>query len=155
MAGSGGRKGGGEGPSAPPRDAAGTPYPPSPLYPQIPLPNKRRLILPNCGLHHYRADSQYGGGEWVLLTAWLGWHAARRGEWDKAAPRLRLGVHAKAALRWVEAQADAAGQFPEQVPENLNDASHHAPWRERWGEIARPLLWSHAKYLILHKAIHE
>jgi GH15 family glucan-1,4-alpha-glucosidase len=97
------------------------------------------------GLHRYRGDSYYGGGEWVLLTAWLGWHAARLAEREKA----------EAALRWIEGQANAQGQLPEQVPANLNDPSHYAPWRERWGEIARPLLWSHAKYLILHKAIHE
>ena len=96
------------------------------------------------GLHRYGADSYYGGGEWILLTAWLGWHAARRGERDKA----------EAALRWIEAQADPLGQLPEQVPLSLNDPSRYAPWRERWGDIARPLLWSHAKYLILHRAVH-
>jgi GH15 family glucan-1,4-alpha-glucosidase len=95
------------------------------------------------GLHRYRADSYYGGGEWILLTAWLGWHAAQIGERDKA----------EAALRWIEAQADADGQLPEQVPLHLNDPAHYAPWRERWGGIARPLLWSHAKYLILHHAV--
>jgi GH15 family glucan-1,4-alpha-glucosidase len=95
------------------------------------------------GLHRYRADSYYGGGEWILLTAWLGWHAAQVGERDKA----------EAALDWIEAQADADGQLPEQVPLSLNDPAHYAPWRERWGDIARPLLWSHAKYLILHRAV--
>jgi GH15 family glucan-1,4-alpha-glucosidase len=96
------------------------------------------------GLHRYGADSYYGGGEWILLTAWLGWHAARRGERDKA----------ERALRWIEAQADPLGQLPEQVPLSLNDPSRYAPWRDRWGDIARPLLWSHAKYLILHRAVH-
>ncbi len=80
------------------------------------------------GLHRYRADSYYGGGEWILLTAWLGWYYARRGERDKA----------EAALRWIEAQADADGQLPEQVPLNLNDPAHYAPWRERWGDDCPP-----------------
>jgi len=95
------------------------------------------------GLHRYAADTYYGGGEWVLLTAWLGWYYAQAGEEDKA----------EAARRWIEAQADAQGQLPEQVPLTLNDPSYYAPWRERWGEIARPLLWSHAKHIVLHRAL--
>ena len=90
------------------------------------------------GLHRYAADTYYGGGEWVLLTAWLGWYYAELGEAAKA----------RAALRWVEAQADSHGQLPEQVPTNLIDLDYLQPWRERWGEIANPLLWSHAQYLI-------
>jgi GH15 family glucan-1,4-alpha-glucosidase len=53
----------------------------------------------------------------------------------------------------VEAQADADGELPEQVPVNLNDPAYLPVWRERWGEIARPLLWSHAKHLILREAL--
>jgi GH15 family glucan-1,4-alpha-glucosidase len=90
------------------------------------------------GLHRYAADTYYGGGEWVLLTAWLGWYYAEIGE----------AANAQAALAWVEAQADDGGQLPEQVPARLNDAHYLAPWRARWGEIAKPLLWSHAQYLI-------
>ena len=30
-----------------------------------------------------------------------------------------------------------------------NEPAYYDIWRERWGEIATPLLWSHAKYLIL------
>jgi GH15 family glucan-1,4-alpha-glucosidase len=91
------------------------------------------------GLHRYAVDTYYGGGEWVLLTAWLGWYYTQAGEWDKA----------RTALRWVEDQADAHNQLPEQVPANLNDPDYYEPWRERWGEIAKPLLWSHAKYITL------
>jgi len=39
--------------------------------------------------------------------------------------------------------------LPEQVAENLNAPSYYPTWVERWGEIASPLLWSHAKYIIL------
>jgi len=91
------------------------------------------------GLHRYAADTYYGGGEWVQLTAWLGWYWAEAGQTDKAC---RL-------LDWVEAQADANGYLPEQVPADMNDPSYYEPWRQRWGDIATPLLWSHAKYLIL------
>jgi GH15 family glucan-1,4-alpha-glucosidase len=95
------------------------------------------------GLHRYRADSYYGGGEWVLLAGWLGWYYAHIGETDRA----------RQLLAWIEAQADGSGWLPEQVPANLNDPSQLEPWRERWGPSARPLLWSHAKYLILRKAL--
>ncbi len=97
------------------------------------------------GVHRYAADTYYGGGEWVLLTAWLGWYYARRGERDRAAE----------ALRWVEAQADERGWLPEQVPANLNDPAYLEPWRARWGQAASPLLWSHAMYVVLHRAAGE
>jgi GH15 family glucan-1,4-alpha-glucosidase len=95
------------------------------------------------GVHRYAQDTYYGGGEWVLLTAWLGWYYAVVGEQARASE----------ALRWVEAQADVHGQLPEQVPASLIDASQYNPWRQRWGEIARPLLWSHANHLILCQAL--
>ncbi len=95
------------------------------------------------GLHRYAADTYYGGGEWLLLTAWLGWYYAEIGEREKA----------QAALRWVEAQADGALQLPEQVSQNLNDPSFYGPWRQRWGEIAKPLLWSHAMHIVLSSAL--
>jgi GH15 family glucan-1,4-alpha-glucosidase len=95
------------------------------------------------GVHRYPGDTYYGGGEWVLLTAWLGWYYAEAGQREKAA----------ALLDWVEAQADEDGNLPEQTPATLNAPGYYQPWRQRWGEIARPLLWSHAKYLILKTAL--
>jgi len=92
------------------------------------------------GVHRYAADTFYGGGEWVLLTAWLGWYYTRAGEVEKA----------RELMKWVEAQADGNEWLPEQVPESLNDVTYYEPWRERWGDIATPLLWSHANYLILY-----
>jgi GH15 family glucan-1,4-alpha-glucosidase len=100
-------------------------------------------IVRGNGLHRYAEDTYYGGGAWVLLSAWLGWYWAERGGLDRA--RVLLG--------WVEAQADADGELPEQVPVNLNDPAYLPVWRARWGEIARPLLWSHAKHLILREAL--
>lgn len=92
------------------------------------------------GVHRYAEDTFYGGGEWVLLTAWLGWYYSKTGDFDKA----------NALMKWVGAQADEYGWLPEQIPSSLNDATFYKPWRKRWGDIATPLLWSHAKYLILH-----
>ena len=97
------------------------------------------------GVHRYAADTYYGGGEWVLLTAWLGWYYAERGGQSRA-----LEIK-----QWIETQADEDGFLPEQVPETQNDVSMYRPWVDRWGEIARPLLWSHAKYLILTESIQK
>jgi GH15 family glucan-1,4-alpha-glucosidase len=95
------------------------------------------------GVHRYPTDTYYGGGEWVVLAGWLGCYYAEVGEKAKA---MEL-------LSWMEAQADVKGDLPEQVPQTLNDPTYYEPWRERWGPIAQPLLWSHANYLILYKAL--
>ena len=99
------------------------------------------LRLAGGGVHRYQADTYYGGGEWLLLTAWLGWYYAELGEMP-AAQRL---------LQWVESCADPQGNLPEQVPVHLNDPSYYPHWVAHWGEIATPLIWSHAMQLILRK----
>jgi GH15 family glucan-1,4-alpha-glucosidase len=91
------------------------------------------------GVHRYVADTYYGGGAWVLLTAWLGWYYAETQEPEKA----------RETLEWVEEQADEQGNLPEQVPRPLNSPHYLGVWRQQRGEIARPLLWSHAQYIIL------
>lgn len=93
------------------------------------------------GVHRYAEDSYYGGGEWLLLTAYLGWHYV---ECDR--PEL-----AQPLLKWVEKQGGAEGLLPEQVPERLNYPAMLPVWEARWGPIASPLLWSHAAYLTLSK----
>ncbi len=100
---------------------------------------ERELRQDGGGLHRYAADTYYGGGEWVLLAAWLGWYYLQAGQSQKAG----------ALCRWVEGQADAQGFLPEQVPVALNAPGYLDTWRQRRGEIANPLLWSHANYLIL------
>lgn len=96
------------------------------------------------GVHRYAADSYYGGGEWVLLTAWLGWHHARAGN----------RAMAQRCLDWVVQQANQNLDLPEQVHANLNVPSKLAEWQTRWGEVATPLLWSHAQFLILWKELN-
>ena len=51
----------------------------------------------------------------------------------------------------IEIETHAQDNFilPEQVAENLNAPDYYPTWVEHWGEIAAPLLWSHAKYIIL------
>ncbi len=99
--------------------------------------------LRHGGVHRYGSDSYYGGGEWILLTAWLGWHYARSGELDRA----------NGFLKWVVDQADANWELPEQVPANLIAPEKAAEWLVRWGDVAKPLLWSHAQFLILWRAL--
>jgi GH15 family glucan-1,4-alpha-glucosidase len=105
-------------------------------------------ILGEGGLHRYAEDSYYGGGEWILLTAWLGWYyiklAVKRPDWKSS---LSPKIHT--CLEWVEAHAGNNQYLPEQVPENLNVPAYYSTWVDRWGEIASPLLWSHANYIIL------
>ncbi len=97
------------------------------------------------GVHRYTADTYYGGGEWILLTAWLGWYYAHAGETARA----------RQLLEWIEAQADDQGHLPEQVAAHLNLPTCLDEWRQRWGESARPLLWSHAAYIIVRLAIER
>lgn len=111
-----------------------------------------RTILREGGLHRYADDSYYGGGAWILLTAWLGWYYA---ELAKARPELAPRLHQKiqACQSWIEARAESNSSLPEQVAENLNFPPYYPIWLERWGKIASPLLWSHAKYIILRRNI--
>jgi len=97
------------------------------------------LHCPDGGVYRYLKDTYYGGGEWVLLGAWLGWYWCQNGQFAKA-------VQMKA---FIEAKADADGNLPEQVSDHLLAPAYYSEWVARWGEIANPLLWSHAMYLIL------
>lgn len=104
----------------------------------------RDLYVPDSGVHRFRADNYYGGGEWLLLTAWLGWTYLEMGQRERAFP----------LLRWIEAQADADGQMPEQVEHHLLLPDHLQHWIAKWGTSAKPLLWSHAMYLVLDSLLN-
>lgn len=91
------------------------------------------------GVHRFPQDVFYGGGQWLLLTALLGWNEAAAG--DRASARRRL--------EWVAEHADADGRMPEQVPDHLLHPDERDVWLDRWGPVASPLLWSHGMYLIL------
>ncbi len=91
------------------------------------------------GVHRFTADVFYGGGQWLLLSCLVGWNAVAAGDVD-AAWRY---------LRWAAGQADPAGDMPEQVEDHLLHPEHRQEWIDRWGTVARPLLWSHAMFLIL------
>jgi len=104
-----------------------------------------RQLICGGGVHRYREDSYYGGGEWLLLSAWLGWYYCEVGETGKA----------RRMLEWIERQADENQNLPEQVPQSLNYPEMYPPWEKRWGKIANPLLWSHAKYIILSQLLNH
>ena len=91
------------------------------------------------GVRRYVEDSYYGGGEWVLLTAYVGWYQVERGELERA----------RDLLSWVERAAGEQHLLPEQVAAHLNYPDMLPVWEERWGPSACPLLWSHAAYLTL------
>lgn len=105
-------------------------------------------ILRNGGVHRYASDTYYGGGAWILLTAWLGWYYV---ELSVKCPKLADDLQQKiqTCQSWIEAHADARLNLPEQSAENLNDPSYYPTWVGRWGDVASPLLWSHAKYIVL------
>jgi len=106
---------------------------------------ERDLRAEGGGVHRFAGDEYYGGGEWILLTAWLGWYYAAIGQRERAAE----------LQAWIEAQADARGNLAEQVPQHLIHPQTYQPWVGRRGPIAQPLLWSHAMYLLLCHTLEE
>ena len=92
-----------------------------------------------AGVHRFTADVFYGGGQWLLLSALLGWNKASAGDFQGAWRH----------LRWIAEQATPDGDLPEQVPDHLCHPDRVQEWLDRWGPVATPLLWSHGMYLIL------
>lgn len=101
---------------------------------------ERDLVAEGHGVHRHLQDTYYGGGPWVLLGLWLAWYDQQVG---RDAEALRL-------FSWAEAHADADANLPEQVNDVMLDASYYAGWVEERGAIASPLLWTHAKYLLVY-----
>lgn len=100
---------------------------------------ERELRCPGGGVHRHPGDSYFGGGEWLLLAALLGWYYIDAGRRDDA----------RAQLEWVAAQATPSGDLPEQVDNHLLVPEAREGWEQRWGHVATPLLWSHAMLLTL------
>jgi GH15 family glucan-1,4-alpha-glucosidase len=91
------------------------------------------------GVHRYLRDTFFGGGQWPLLSCFLGLADAAAGSRDRAMDQ----------LRWAASTADGHGNLPEQVGDHLLDPTRVDEWVERWGPVAQPLLWSHAMYVRL------
>jgi GH15 family glucan-1,4-alpha-glucosidase len=86
------------------------------------------------GVHRYLDDTFYGGGQWPLLSCFLGLAYADAGDPDRA----------RALLEWAASTATPDGDVPEQVPDHLLFPERRQEWIEKWGTVATPLLWSHA-----------
>lgn len=91
------------------------------------------------GVHRYLLDTFYGGGQWPLLSCFLGLAYVDAGDLDAA----------RAQLAWAAGTVTAEGEMPEQVPDHLLFPDRRDEWIERWGPVATPLLWSHAMYVRL------
>ena len=103
------------------------------------------LCRPSGGVRRYQGDTFYGGSQWLLLAASLGWAALRAGDLDLATSLLRM----------IEAVGDEQGHLPEQVATDVQSPHMLAYWRDRWGMTATPLLWSHAMHLVLLEELAE
>ena len=91
------------------------------------------------GVHRYRADTFFGGGQWPLLSCMLGLAFAAAGDRERALDQ----------LRWAAGTATSIGELPEQVADHLLAPAMRQEWVDRWGSVATPLLWSHAMYIRL------
>ncbi|WP_044641447.1 glycoside hydrolase family 15 protein [Risungbinella massiliensis] len=96
------------------------------------------------GVYRYPEDTYYGGGKWILLTAWLGWYYSRTGEKERA----------NLLLQWIEEKYTEEG-LPEQVQHNLLAPTYYDSWVQKHGSPAIPLIWSHAMYLVLWSQLHQ
>ncbi|MDD9268651.1 glycoside hydrolase family 15 protein [Paenibacillus sp. GCM10023248] len=99
--------------------------------------------LKHEGIQRYVEDRYYGGGEWLILTAWYGWYQQALGNRSEA----------QRCLDWIASKADSLGRLPEQVADSLRAPEAYPEWIAKWGEPALPLLWSHAMYLVLSDSL--
>jgi GH15 family glucan-1,4-alpha-glucosidase len=97
------------------------------------------LLSPTGGVYRYLGDTYYGGNPWLLLTAWFGWYLRLSGDEDGYL----------AARDWVVRQAADDGKLGEQILTEPQHEERIAEWVERWGPVANPLLWSHAKFILM------
>lgn len=91
------------------------------------------------GTHRYLGDTFFGGGQWPLLSCFLGLAH------DAAGDRTR----ANELFDWAAATAASSLDMPEQVDHHLIAPGMRQEWIDRWGPVATPLLWSHAMLLRL------
>lgn len=96
------------------------------------------------GVHRFAFDTFYGGGQWPLLSCMLGLAYAAAGDRPAALAR----------LQWAARTVTPEGYLPEQVSDHLLAPERRAEWIERWGDVATPLLWSHAMFVRLAIELH-
>lgn len=95
--------------------------------------------LGELGTHRHLNDEYFGGGPWLLLSAFLGLARVATGD-EETATRI---------LDWLTTCSNDDFELPEQLPTNLFHPETREEWMQRWGIPAQPLLWSHAMFLLL------
>lgn len=100
---------------------------------------RSELASPSGGIRRYLGDTYFGGNPWHLLTAWLGWHDRVAGDEEGRAR----------ARDWILSHVSPGAQLAEQLTEEPQAPDFVQPWIDRWGPVADPLLWSHAKFVLL------
>lgn len=91
------------------------------------------------GTHRYLGDTFFGGGQWPLLSCFLGLAHLAAGHRDRA----------EKLFDWAAGTATAGLDLPEQVADHLIAPGMRQEWIYKWGPVATPLLWSHAMVLRL------
>ena len=105
------------------------------------------------GIHRYAKDTYYGGGEWLILTSWLGWYKVQLSRIPNVGNANLLRIQAEKYLDWCIDHSTIRSNevwLPEQVSEHMNSPEYLIQWEKKWGHSANPLLWSHAMYIILY-----
>lgn len=104
------------------------------------------------GVFRYLGDTYYGGGEWVLLAGFVGWHEAITG-------RLK---GAEARLWWMHSQITSDGFLPEQVtvhalhPEWISVwERNEVRWRAHFSGRTRYILGSHPQSVIPNRSMQD
>lgn len=95
------------------------------------------LISIDGGVYRFKDDTYYGGGEWSVATAMLGWYYQKIGR----------SIDARQKLAWVIDQMQPNGWIPEQSQSHMLHPQFLEYWVNRWGQPANPLLWSQALLL--------
>lgn len=91
------------------------------------------------GTHRYLGDTFFGGGQWPLLSCFLGLAHDAAGD----------SARANELFDWAAATATDTLDLPEQVDHHLIAPGMRDEWIQKWGPVATPLLWSHAMLLRL------
>lgn len=98
-----------------------------------------RHLTVDGGVHRYLGDTFYGGGQWPLLSCFMGLAHAAAGDRGRA----------RELLDWAASTATPDLDLPEQVDGHLIAPGMRQEWIDRWGPVATPLLWSHAMLIRL------
>ena len=97
------------------------------------------------GTYRHKRDVYYGGGSWIILSAFLGLGFAESGELERA----------EKILSWITHIANERNEIPEQLNDHLLFPAFESEWIAKWGAPAVPLLWSHAMFLKLLAVIEN